>query len=170
VWHPEDPDAELAAIFGRRPRLAVHPTIRACVPHDPAMHPPGHEAWTLQVTAPRASPGGSAPGTLDWDAPGLAQRYADDLLAELARRGGPDLRERILWREVRTPADHQRRTGAPGGATHGSLAPALGTVQHAPNAAALPGLYHVGASAHPGPGLPLVGLSAELVANLIGRA
>ncbi len=169
VWHPERPDAELDAIFGRHPRLPTHPTIQACVPDDPAMRPPGHEAWTLQVTAPRHSRGGREPGTIDWDAPGLAQRYADDLLAELARRG-TDLRDRILWREVRTPADLQRRTGAPGGATHGSTTGPRGTLQHTPNASPLAGLFHVGASAHPGAGLPLVGLSAELVANLIGRA
>jgi phytoene desaturase len=170
VWHPRDQDAELDALSGRRPRLAAHPTIRACVPDDPAMRPADHESWTLEVTAPRHSRSAGTPGTVDWDVPGLAQRYADDLLAELAARGGPDLRDRILWREVRTPADHERRTGAPGGATHGSTTRQRGLVRHVANVSPQPGLFHVGASAHPGSGLPLVGLSAELVATLIGRA
>ena len=32
----------------------------------------------------------------------------------------------------------------------------------------IPGLFLVGGSAHPGGGLPLVGMSAEIVATLIG--
>ena len=40
----------------------------------------------------------------------------------------------------------------------------------ATNASPVPGLYLVGGSAHPGGGLPLVGMSAEIVADLIGRA
>ena len=39
----------------------------------------------------------------------------------------------------------------------------------ATNASPVPGLYLVGGSAHPGGGLPLVGMSAEIVADLIGR-
>ncbi len=37
------------------------------------------------------------------------------------------------------------------------------------NASHFPGLFFVGATAHPGSGLPFVGMSAELVANAIGR-
>ena len=38
------------------------------------------------------------------------------------------------------------------------------------NASPLPGLFLVGGSAHPGGGLPLVALSAEIVAGLVGQA
>ena len=106
---------------------------------------------------------------VDWDAPGLAQRYADRVLERLAERG-TDVRDRIRWREVRTPADLERATGAPGGAIYG-------TASHGPRAALLrpanrspvPGLYLVGGSAHPGGGLPLVVLSAAIVAEMIGQ-
>jgi phytoene dehydrogenase-like protein len=86
----------------------------------------------------------------------------------LARRG-TDVRGRVRWREIRTPADLERETGAPGGAIYG-------TASHGPRAALLrpanrspvPGLYLVGGSTHPGGGLPLVVLSAGIVAEMIG--
>jgi phytoene dehydrogenase-like protein len=107
---------------------------------------------------------------VDWDEPDLAHHYAEHVLALLAARGC-DVRDRIRWREVRTPADLERDTAAPGGAIYG-------TASHGPRAALLrpanrspvPGLYLVGGSAHPGGGLPLVALSAEIVAGLIGPA
>ena len=88
---------------------------------------------------------------VDWDAPGLAQRYGDQVLQP--RRRGTEVRDRVRWREVRTPADLQRETGAPGGAIYG-------TASHGPRAALLrpanrspvPGLYLVGGSAHPAAG------------------
>jgi len=39
--------------------------------------------------------------------------------------------------------------------------------RRAPNVSKLKGLYNVGGSAHPGGGLPLVGLSGEIVADAI---
>lgn len=110
----------------------------------------------------------SSSGAIDWDAPGLADEYADLVLARLAERG-TDLSGRILWRQLRTPADLERATGVPGGAIR-SAAPTRRQALGAPNATRIPGLYQVGGSAHPGGGLPLVAMSAEIVADLVGRA
>jgi phytoene dehydrogenase-like protein len=134
-------------------------------PDDPALRPDdASQGWFVLVNA---APHDPARG-VDWDAPGLAQRYADLVLEKLAERG-TDVRDRIRWREVRTPADLGRATGAPGGAIYGAAS-------HGPRAALLrpanrspvPGLYLVGGSAHPGGGLPLVVLSAAIVAEMIG--
>jgi phytoene dehydrogenase-like protein len=134
------------------------------------MRPVDGEAWFVLVNAPRHSPGGRLPGTIDWDAPGLADSYADKVLASLAGRG-TDLTGRILWRELRTPADLERATGAPGGAIYGTSSNGARAAFLRPqNASSVPGLFLVGGSAHPGGGLPLVGMSAEIVANLVGRA
>jgi len=81
------------------------------------------------------------------------------------------VRGRLLWREVRTPADLARATGPVDGSIYG-------TASHGPRAALLrpanaspvPGLFLVGGSAHPGGGLPLVALSAGIVADLVGPA
>jgi phytoene desaturase len=170
VWFPERYDPEFDAIFGRAPRAVEDPTIYACVPDDPGMRPEGGEAWFVLVNAPRHSPGGSEPGTIDWDAPGLADRYADLVLARLAARG-TDLAGRVLWRELRTPADLERATGAPGGAIYGTSSNGARAAFLRPqNASPIQGLFLVGGSAHPGGGLPLVGMSAEIVAGLVGRA
>src|SRR5437773_1281651 len=96
-----------------------------------------------------------------WPGPGLADRYADHVLDVLARRG-PDVRERIVFREIRTPAD---LPGAPDGAIYGTAGHGL---LRPGNLGPVRGLYLVGGSTHPGGGLPLVALSAKIVADLIG--
>lgn len=170
VWFPAQYDPEFDAIFGRHPHPVDDPTIYACVPDDPAMRPEGHEAWFVLVNAPRHSPGGHGRGTIDWDEPGLADRYADQVLARLSARG-TDLSGRLLWRVLRTPADLERATGAPGGAIYGTSSNGPRAAFLRPqNAAPISGLFLVGGSAHPGGGLPLVGMSAEIVATLVGRA
>jgi len=167
VWFPKKYDDEFDAIFSGR--LAQDPAIYACVPNDPLMRPDDDtESWFLLVNAPRHGVGHR--GTTDWTAPGLADQYADRILDLLAERG-MDLRERILWRETRTPADLQNATGAPGGSIYGTSSNgSRAAFQRPANQSPIPGLYLVGGSSHPGGGLPLVGMSAEIVADLIGRA
>jgi phytoene dehydrogenase-like protein len=107
---------------------------------------------------------------MDWTAPGLAESYRDRVLAVMAARGY-DVRDRLLWSEIRTPADLERDTRAPGGAIYGTSSNGARAAFLRPaNVSPVPGLYLVGGSAHPGGGLPLVGMSAEIVAELIGRA
>ena len=92
------------------------------------------------------------------------------MLTILANRG-TDLRDRILWREIRTPEDYERNVRAPGGSIYGTSSNgSRAAFQRPANASPIPGLFLVGGSAHPGGGLPLVGMSAEIVATLIGRA
>jgi phytoene dehydrogenase-like protein len=85
-----------------------------------------------------------------------------------AERAIPGLRDRLLWREVRTPADVEAATGAEGGAVPApSLAAAGGRLLHPSNTTALSGLFTVGGWSHPGGGLPHAGMSGALVAGLI---
>ena len=167
VYFPRDYDAEFDAIFGRHPVPVADPTVYVHAPDDPALRPDDDsEGWFVLVNAPAHDP---AHG-VDWDEPGLRERYSRLVLDVLADRGA-DVRDRIRFIETVTPADLQRRTGAPGGAIYG-------TASHGPRAALrrpsnrspLPGLYLVGGSAHPGGGIPLVLMSAEIVAELIGPA
>jgi phytoene desaturase len=165
VFFPPDYDAEFDALF-RRPAPVPDPTVYVHAPADPASAPAGCEAWFVLVNAPPHDP---ARG-VDWDAPGLRERYADRVLAALARRG-EDVRGRIRWCEARTPADLERDTGAPGGAIYGTASHgARAALLRPANRAPVRGLYLVGGSAHPGGGLPIVALSAKIVAELVGRA
>ncbi|MGY1985505.1 phytoene desaturase family protein [Blastococcus sp. SYSU DS0669] len=172
VLFPSDYDLEFDAVFGTGrhaglPCPVPDPTVYVSAPDDPALVPDGDsESWFVLVNAPRHDPGHA----VDWDAPGLAEGYADHVLGVLARRG-LDVRDRLRWRVVRTPADLARATGSVGGSIYGSSSNGSRAAFLRPgNASRVPGLFLVGGSAHPGGGLPLVGLSAEIVAGLVGPA
>lgn len=160
VWFPADYDAEFDAVFGGRP--VADPAIYVCSPDDDRMRPDGdHESWFVLINAPRQGP-------VDWDS--LRESYADHVLEVMARRGF-DVRDRLLWREIRTPADLERDVRAPGGSIYGTSSNGTRAAFLRPaNVSPVPGLYLVGGSSHPGGGLPLVGISAEIVADAIGRA
>jgi phytoene desaturase len=167
VCFPADYDAEFDAVFGADARPVPDPTLYISAPDDPAVRPDGCEAWFVLVNAPRH---GSGPGAVDWRAPGLAEQYAEHLLDRLADRGLP-VRDRLLWRETVSPADLEERTGAVGGAIYGTSSNGAAAAFLRPaNRSPVPGLFLVGGSSHPGGGLPLVVLSARIVAGLVGPA
>ena len=170
VWFGPEPHAEFDALFSPHPVLHAAPTIYACVPDDPLMRPDDqHESMFILVNAPRHSTTGAA-GTINWHTPGLADSYGRQILAQLATRG-TDVRERIVWQQIQTPADLEHEVAAPAGSIYGMASSgSLSTFRRPANASPVPGLYLVGGSAHPGGGLPLVGMGAELVAETIGRA
>jgi phytoene desaturase len=175
VLFPQDYDDEFDSVFGTGrcaasgPRPVPDPTVYISAPDDPALRPDDdHEGWFVLVNAPRHSRQG--PGGVDWTAPGFASSYADRILAVMAARG-LDVRDRVLWREVRTPADLERDTRSVGGSIYGTSSNGARAAFLRPaNRSPVPGLFLVGGSSHPGGGLPLVGLSAAIVAGLIGRA
>ncbi|MFD9304176.1 phytoene desaturase family protein [Streptomyces sp. NPDC060048] len=150
-----------AALRGARDGDAVHRTVPAVLqphrsvtvlrPDDPATRPDAdHEAVTVHAVVT----GGPAPS-------------GQELLAAAAR-AVPGLRERLLWHELRTPADIEAATGAVGGAVPApSLAGAGGRLLRPANTTALPGLYLAGGWAHPGGGLAHAGMTGALVAGLI---
>ncbi|MEU9334669.1 NAD(P)/FAD-dependent oxidoreductase [Streptomyces sp. NPDC048290] len=156
VVHTRDREAELASVFGPAGGSGDgEPTVTVLRPGDPASVPDeGHEAVTLRATVPAGDAS---------DAEATAQR-----LITAAERAIPELRERLLWHEVRTPADSAEVTGVPGGAVP---APALaadgGRRLHPANSTGLPGLFTVGGWSHPGGGLAHAGMSGALVAGLI---
>ena len=80
---------------------------------------------------------------------------------------GLDVRDRLLWWEIRTPADLERRTRSPGGAIYGTSSNGARAAFLRPaNRSPVPGLFLVGGLAHPGGGIPLVGMSAAIVAEM----
>jgi phytoene desaturase len=167
ILFPADYDAEFDAIFGKQPAPVGDPALYICAPDDPLMRPDSrHESWFVLANAPRHDP---ARG-VDWRAPGAADRYADHLLRVMAERG-LDVRHRLLWREVRSPAWLEDQTRSPGGSIYGASSNgARAAFLRATNRSPVPGLFLVGGSAHPGGGLPLVGMSAAIVSDLIGTA
>ncbi|MCM1970047.1 NAD(P)/FAD-dependent oxidoreductase [Streptomyces sp. G1] len=146
-----------AALRGARDADAVHRTLLGPVtvlrPDDPATRPDSeHEAVTVHAVVTQ----GSAPAPT-----------AEDLLTAAAR-AVPGLRERLLWHELRTPADVRADTGSVDGRVPApSLAGAGGRLLHPANTTGVPGLYLAGGWAHPGGGLAHAGMTGALVAGLI---
>lgn len=172
VLFPADYDAEFDAVFGDPASPVADPTLYVSAPDDPAVRPDGCEAWFVLVNAPRhrATDRGTDRGAVDWHADGLREAYADRLLDLLGQRGLP-VRDRVLWSRALSPADLERRTGAVGGAIYGTSSHGVSAAFLRPaNRSPVPGLLLVGGSSHPGGGLPLVALSAQIVAGLVGPA
>jgi len=91
-----------------------------------------------------------------------------DLLAERMGPTGKELRSRIQVKEFRSPATIESEYASLGGSIYGPSSNGMrAAFRRAPNVSKLKGLYNVGGSAHPGGGLPLVGLSGEIVADAI---
>ncbi|MET7909572.1 NAD(P)/FAD-dependent oxidoreductase [Streptomyces avermitilis] len=154
VVHTTDRQGELDRLFGDPAGLPATPTVTVLRPDDPGLVPDGkHEAVTLTLPAPS----------------GLSVTKSDvDRILGVAERAIPDLRDRLLWHETRTPDDVAQATGAPGGAIPApALAAADGRLLHPANPTRMPGLLTVGGWSHPGGGLPHAGMSGALVAGLI---
>jgi len=94
-------------------------------------------------------------------------RVDEDLLTTLARRD-LDVRTQVVTRVDRSPRDLVHGWG---GSPYGVLWQGRQTAfRRLGPATPVPGVYAAGAHATPGAGLPYVGLSASLVAQLVGPA
>jgi phytoene dehydrogenase-like protein len=162
ILFPENYDDEFEAIFNKKVPVE-DPTIYICAPHDPTMvSKTGHEAWFVLVNAPR-----HGTDSFDWSDRTFAQKYAQKII-DLIESRGISVRDRLELLEIRTPADLEKSVMAPGGSIYGTSSNgARSAFNRAKNRSPLKGLFCVGGSAHPGGGLPLVGLSAEIVAQAV---
>ncbi|MYR56476.1 NAD(P)/FAD-dependent oxidoreductase, partial [Streptomyces sp. SID625] len=100
--HAPDPAQEFEALFGSGGAggagLPARPTVVVARPGDPALVPdPEHEAVTLTATVPTQGSAAAA-------GPRELAAHADRMITAAAR-AVPGLRDRLLWHEVRTPAD-----------------------------------------------------------------
>ena len=155
IWFSSDYTQEYADLDAGR--SACEPTVYACVSSvsDPTQAPADHENWFLLVNAPADA--GSMAG------------YEDVVLDRLAQCG-VDLHSRLLFTETMSPADIEQRYRSPHGSIYGSSSNGRrAAFARPPNRGPIRGLYLVGGSSHPGGGLPLVAISARIVADLIAR-
>jgi phytoene desaturase len=168
VFFPKDYDDEFNSIFaiGKEASAVADPTIYICSPNDINMTPAGNEAWFMLINAPRHDPENG----IDWSNAELKEAYTKNVLARLSDRG-LETNGRIQWQKSLSPEDLERNTLAPGGSIYGTSSNGMRSAFLRPeNVTKIPNLYLVGGSSHPGGGLPLVGMSAEIVASHIGRA
>ena len=165
ILFPQDYDAEFDSIF--EAKLPVqNPTIYICAPNDELMVKDENlESWSVLVNAPHHGSDG-----FDWSDANFARLYANSIIDQIEARG-ISIRDRLESLTIRTPADLERTVLAPGGSIYGTSSNgARAAFMRAKNRSPIKGLYCVGGSAHPGGGLPLVGMSGEIVANAVGIA
>ncbi len=156
VWFSADSKREFAQLTAGKP--ADDPTVYACVSSitDASQAPAGRENWFILVnTPPRPDR--------------VPAAYAEVVLDRLAAHG-IDLAGRVEFREVITPGDVEARFRSRGGAIYGTASDGKRAAFLRPgNRGSCRGLYLAGGSSHPGGGLPLVLISARIVAEMIAE-
>lgn len=170
LFFTDDWDANFDAIFGPEARIPSPASIYVCRPSatDAAVAPADHENLFVLVPVP-ADPGighGGSEGAGAVDVEATADA-AIDMIADWA--GIPDLRERIVVRETRGPADfrddYHSWHGGMLGPAHILSQSAMFRAQNASKR--VKGLYYAGATTAPGVGVPMCLISAEIVLKRI---
>jgi phytoene desaturase len=128
---------------------------------DPSLAPAGIELLYVLVPTPTLESG------VDWAAelPALRAR----VFARLAREGFDDLPGRIVAETTLTPETFGRRYNLSHGSAFGLAATLLQSGPFRPTIRSqrYAGLYHVGASVHPGGGVPIVTTAGRMVAEAV---
>jgi phytoene desaturase len=141
------------------PSLYVHAPARL----DPAMAPPGQDTLTAIVPVGHLS----EKGDQNWDE--LRAEARAQVFRRLRSLGMTDLEAHLKFEETYTPLAWRDRYNLLKGATHG-LAHTLTQMAYfrpANRHRRYPNLYFVGASTHPGTGVPTAMVSGRLVAERI---
>ena len=141
------------------PSLYVHAPARL----DPSMAPPGGDTLTAIVPVGHLADD----GRWDWDV--VRDRAREHVFRRLSSIGLTDVRSAIRFEVAYTPVTFQERHNLAMGSTHGLshkltqmafLRPSNRHPRHR-------NLYFVGASTHPGTGVPIAMVSGRLVAERI---
>jgi phytoene desaturase len=165
LYFSEDYRANLDAIF-RTKTLPADPSFHLNNPTitDPSLAPPGHSVLYLLAPMPNLQ------GNVDWDA--AARIVREKLLQGLERLVDPEIRRHIVWERQYRPSDWQNDINAPYGVAFGSLSHGFFQSSYfRPHNVArdIPGLYFVGQGTYPGIGMPMVMLSARLLAERLAK-
>jgi phytoene desaturase len=144
-------------------RVPPVPPCYICNPSktDPSLAPPGCENIYVLVPVPSQAPGRE----IDWEVEG--PRLERETLQRLERFAMPGLREHLVTSRTFTPADFAATFSATRGEAFG-LAHGLdqvGFLRPHNRHRVYRNLYFVGQSTHPGCGIPMVLISARLVAE-----
>lgn len=159
---PRDLRTAMDDIFTRK-RVPADPAYYICNPSktDPRLAPPACENLYVLVPVPHETEG------VDWAVEG--PRLRDRMYERLEAFGLPGLRRHVVAEKILTPrefrVDLRCEAGAAFGLAHGM--DQVGWLRPHNRHAELPNLYFVGASTHPGTGVPMVLISGKLVAERI---
>ena len=131
---------------------------------DPALAPKGHHALILTLC-----PGSYHLAGRSWDEakPELTEKIID----YISRRHIPGLKEHVQVAQFSSPVDFEKRLLSPEGAIYALRQDLCNSTVFRPAARSksIRGLYLVGASTHPGGGVPTTVASGMIAADLIDR-
>ncbi|WP_028563199.1 phytoene desaturase family protein [Paenibacillus pinihumi] len=133
---------------------------------DAGAAPEGHSVLYVLIPMPLRSAAVDGKRT-DEQWREIGERLAQRVLDDAEQRAFPGLRAAIRWKKLRTPADGEAEGWYRGGSfgiaptwlQSGAFRPQMVPYHH------LSGLYSVGASIHPGGGIPIVMQGAKLLAD-----
>jgi phytoene desaturase len=137
--------------------LYLHAPTRS----DPAMAPPGHDAFYVLSPVPNNRSG------IDWST--RREEYFDRILAELERRVIPGARASMVTSMMMTPDDFETTLRSADGAAFGPepLLTQSAYFRFHNRSPDVGGLYFVGAGTHPGAGVPGVLNSAKVLDRVV---
>lgn len=152
--------AEFDSLFRER-RFPVDPTVYVNAPRDAALAPPPKQALFIMANAP-------GEGALAWDGAAIEEARRR-IFARLESAGWPDLERAAEVCEIWHPGRFAQRYLAPGGAIYGDNSHGWRRAFLRPphRSRRFAGLYCTGGSFHPGGGVPMVLLSAEMTTALV---
>jgi phytoene dehydrogenase-like protein len=141
------------------PSFYIHAPCRV----DPSMAPEGHDTVVVAVPAPHLN----EQKPQNWEA--IAKQTRKYILQRLAEIGAGDIEAHIKFEIQFDPRDWKTRYNLTKGSAHGLGHELLqmGYMRPHNRHAKYHNLYFVGASTHPGTGLPSVLTSAKFVSNRI---
>jgi phytoene desaturase len=141
------------------PNFYIHAPVRL----DPSMAPAGYDTWYVAV------PVGHINNKISQDWPSIQAHARAFILQRLARLGLSDVEAHIRTEVSYLPQDWQNRYNLPLGSTHGLSHKLTQMAYLRPHNrhSRYHNLYFVGASTHPGTGVPTVLISAGLAAKRI---
>lgn len=163
LYFSEDYQKNLDAIFKYK-TLPEDPSFHINVPTitDPGLAPEGHSL--LYVLAPMPN----LTAKINWEEAGPIVR--GQIISQLKKLVDPDIEKHIVWESTYTPNDYQSDINAVHGTAFGSLSHGFFQSSYfRPHNVArdIKGLYFVGQGTYPGIGMPMVHISAKLVAERI---
>lgn len=161
LYFSEDYRANLDAIYKTK-TLPEDPSFHLNVPTvtDPSLAPPGHSLLYILAPMPNLE------SDIRWDE--AAPVVREKLLRQLERIVDPELRQHIVWERDYRPTDWESDINAVHGTAFGSLAHGfLQSSYFRPHNKArdIENLYFVGQGTYPGIGMPMVMISARLLAE-----
>ncbi len=163
LYFSRDYRANLDDIF-KHMKIPAEPSFHLSIPTvtDPGLAPEGHSLIYVLAPMPNLTAG------IDWEvaAPIVREMLLDALSAII----DPDLRRHIVWEREYRPTDWEQDVNAVYGTAFGSLAHNFFQSSYfRPHNKDrdIDGLYFVGQGTYPGIGMPMVHISAKLVAERI---